>query len=46
MLKNALLFGLVTVVTHMTLTIYSGMKQEERYFDFIASGKFLTENKN
>jgi hypothetical protein len=46
MLKNALLFAIVTIVTHMTLTIYSGMKQEERYFNFITSGKFLTDNKN
>jgi hypothetical protein len=43
MLKTVALFAVVTIVTHMAMTIYAGKKEEDRYFNFIASGKFLTE---
>lgn len=46
MLKAVTLLAMVTVVAHVTVTIYIEMKKEDKYFDFISSGRFLTEKYN
>lgn len=46
MLKALAAVAMVAVVTHMAMTIYAGKKEEDRYFSFIASGKFLLETHN
>lgn len=46
MLKTAVMLAVVAVAAHMAMTIYTGMKEEDRYFKHISSGKFLTEKFN